>query len=164
MHVQSRSKSVAALIKRIHNEFKRRLDQALTEPHLTQAQCDVLILLHQAKAEGRSLCPSDLENALHLSRPTVTGLLQRLEAKGFIIARPDPSDKRFKQLEATVLSLQHRAEVHRHLIATEAQMLAGFTPGEAEQLRQLLSRLLNNLETAPAGDPPTCENGGEAHA
>lgn len=165
--MQPRSNSVALLIKRVHNAFKRQLDQNPTEPCLTQAQCDVLLMLHRAEAEGRKVYPSDLENALHLSRPTVSGLLQRLEAKGFITARPDPADKRFKQLKATELSRQHRAEVHRHLIAQEETMLAGFTPEETEQLRGLLKRLLHNLEGCPvssAEDIKTHTNGGDAHA
>ena len=165
--MQPRHNSVALLIKRVHNAFKRRLDQHPTEPFLTQAQCDVLIMLHRAEEEGRKVYPSDLESALHLTRPTVSGLLQRLEAKGFIVTRPDPADKRFKQLEATELSRQHRAQVHKQLIAQEEAMLAGFTPEEAEQLRALLRRLLHNLEDCPSDpplNPPTNENGGEAHA
>ena len=82
-------------------------------------------------------------------------------------ARPDPADKRFKQLKATELSRQHRAEVHRHLIAQEETMLAGFTPEETEQLRGLLKRLLHNLEGCPvssAEDIKTHTNGGDAHA
>lgn len=146
-----RDDRVAVLIKRVHNAFKRRLDQNAARPPLTQAQCDVLLFLHKAEQEERRVCPSDLEGALHLSRPTVTGLIQRLKAKGFIAVLPDPEDKRFKRLTVTEKANRHHLEMTAYLAAQEQQMLQGFGPEELRQLKAYLKRLLVNLEE-DAGD------------
>ena len=43
----------------------------------------------------------DIEKALSLKNPTVTGILKRLDEKGFILAVPSNQDKRCKNIYPT---------------------------------------------------------------
>ena len=69
------------------------MTNALAQMDLTAAQGHIMgYLAHQKQPP----CPKDIEEAFHLSHPTVSGLLSRMEKKGFIELRPDPNDRRCK--------------------------------------------------------------------
>ena len=66
---------------------KQRVDQQFQEMELTAMQSYVLRYLHDRA--GEVVYPKDIEQRFHLTHPTVSGLLARLEVKGFIVcARP----------------------------------------------------------------------------
>ena len=78
---------------------KQRVDQQFQEMELTAMQSYVLRYLHDRA--GEVVYPKDIEQRFHLTHPTVSGLLARLEAKGFIVCTPDPDDRRCKRVLAT---------------------------------------------------------------
>jgi len=133
------------LIKRVNQAFKNRLDQNPDKLPLTQAQAGVMFFISRAEAQGRSVSPSDLESGLHLSRPTVTGLLQRLESRGYITVTPDAHDKRFKRLNATPAFKAHMQLMESYFTAQKELLLRGFSDGEKELLNGFLTRMLHNL-------------------
>ena len=73
-----------------------------------QAMTNALAAMELTGAQGRLMgyiahsntppCAKDIEEAFQLSHPTVSGLLARLEKKGFIEFRPDEHDKRCKRI------------------------------------------------------------------
>ena len=75
---------------------KQRVDQQFQEMELTAMQSYVLRYLHDRA--GEVVYPKDIEQRFHLTHPTVSGLLARLEAKGFIVCTPDPDDRRCKRV------------------------------------------------------------------
>ncbi|MBQ8536819.1 MAG: MarR family transcriptional regulator [Clostridia bacterium] len=141
-----RTQSAAFMIRRVSRTFKRRLDQNPDRLPLTHAQAGVMFFVRQAESEGRAVSPSDVESALHLTRPTVTGLLQRLEGRGFLTTTPDPQDKRFKRLHTTPAFQAHHQIMEAYLKNQEQLLLEGFTPQEEAQLLSYLNRMLHNLE------------------
>ena len=74
-------------------------DQAMTaeleKMDLTAAQGRILGYLAHIR---QPLCPRDIENEFHLSHPTVSGILSRLEQKEFIRLQTDPDDRRIKRI------------------------------------------------------------------
>ena len=54
---------------------------------LTKSQIDVLRIL---RFSNHPLCQKDIQDFLHVTNPTVTGLLNRLESKGLIKRICDP--------------------------------------------------------------------------
>lgn len=103
--------------------------------HPGQAGC----LLALSRSGGMS--QSDLADALHVSRPTVTVMLQKLEAAGAIERRTDEHDQRVTRLFLTPdgAELAERMRtVHANIINTTIGRLP-----EADQ-RELL-RLLTTL-------------------
>ena len=67
--------------------LRRRMDQALSGMDLTFSQGHIMGYLAHCDTPP---CAKDIEDRFHLSHPTVSGLLSRLEKKEFIALREDP--------------------------------------------------------------------------
>ena len=101
-------------------------------------------------------CPRDLEEAFHLSHPTVSGLLSRLEQKGFVELRTDPEDRRFKRIYLLPKAWQLDERISRTLAENERKMTDGFTQQEREAFADLLQRAIHSM-----GGEVCCHHGKE---
>lgn len=115
---------------------------------LTGSQAFVLGYL--CRRQEDSVCSRDIERQFGFSHPTVSGLLQRLGTKGFLVCEPSPDDRRFNRIAVTDKALQLNQQVVQQIEAVEAQMVSGMTKEEITQLRSLLDRMIANLSPAPA--------------
>ena len=122
---------------------KQRVDQQFQEMELTAMQSYVLRYLHDRA--GEVVYPKDIEQRFHLTHPTVSGLLARLEAKGFIICTPDPDDRRCKRVSATEKAEQGHLRIRDTFHALEQETLQNFSPEEVQTLLRLLDRAIENL-------------------
>ena len=122
---------------------KQRVDQQFTAVDLTAMQSYVLRYLHEHR--GEVVYPKDLEQRFHLTHPTVSGLLARLESKGFIVCTPDPDDRRCKRIVATEKAEQLHLRIHETFHALEQETLRGFSREETDTLLCLLDRAIENL-------------------
>ena len=113
---------------------------------LTGAQGHIMAYLAHAKTPP---CPRDLEAEFHLTHPTVSGLLSRLEQKGFIELRTDPEDRRIKRIYVLEKGRQCHEVMHNTILRNEQRMVEGFTPEEQEVFTDLLQRAIRNM----GGDP-----------
>ena len=86
-----------------------------------------------------------IAEAFHLSHPTVSGLLSRLEKKGFIEFRPDAEDRRCKRIYILPKGRECHETMHQHILETERRLVEGFTPEEQEQFFRYLERALINM-------------------
>ena len=78
----------------------------------------------------------------------MSGILSRMESKGFIEIRPDPDDRRVRRI--CLLEKGHACsqEIIRHIRDTEQSMAEGFSPQELALLRSFLKRAIGNLSQA----------------
>jgi DNA-binding MarR family transcriptional regulator len=94
----------------------------------------------------RSVTPSELGRSFRLSQPTISGILQRLEAKGFVTMEADPNDRRRKYVRTT----ERAAECHQQIISNfrdmERRLAAPLSAEEQETLVALLDRMIDGLE------------------
>ena len=115
---------------------------ALAKMDLTAAQGQIMgFLTHQ----DRPCCHRDIEAVFHLSHPTVSGLLARLERKGFIALRPDPEDRRRKLIEIRAKGRECLDTMHRTIMDTEARIVQGFSEEEKAQFTSFLERAIHNM-------------------
>ena len=86
------------LYRSLHNVMREGIEQGLRQMgvDLTSSQLDVLICI--AQGGGRPVNQKDIEEELKLSNPTVTGILKRMERKGFISRTVGRRDRRYKEL------------------------------------------------------------------
>ena len=114
---------------------------------LTPAQSHVLHYLveHRAQCPG----PRDVEEFFSLTHPTVSGILSRLEAKGFVSFRTDRDDRRCKRIHVSEKALTCDGQIHDYIEALEKQMVQDFTPEEQAQFSSLLDRAIQNLGGEP---------------
>ena len=128
-------KMVEHLAKRIGDEHLKQID-------LTQSQADVIVLL--AHESDKVFRQRDIERALNYSNPTVTGLINRLEQKGFIVRRVDTEDSRARIISLTDKALHIIEEIYESIRQTEQMLLDGFSEEEIQTLQPLMARLANN--------------------
>ena len=122
---------------------KQRVDQQFQEMELTAMQSYVLRYLHDRA--GEVVYPKDIEQRFHLTHPTVSGLLARLEAKGFIVCTPDPDDRRCKRIRLTERARQCDAAVGQAFETLERVMCSGMSDEEQQTLLRLLDLAADNL-------------------
>ncbi|HYS29645.1 MAG TPA: MarR family transcriptional regulator [Candidatus Limnocylindria bacterium] len=79
------------------DHFRERISPTLEGFQLSRPQA---FLLYEVRS-GRPLSQHDVADRLHCEPSNVTGLIDRLEAKGLVERRPDPADRRVKRLLAT---------------------------------------------------------------
>lgn len=124
----------------------QRMTNALMQVDLTASQGPILGYIAHRKTAP---CSRDVEEEFHMSHPTVSGLLSRLEKKGFIEFRPDETDRRCKRIYLLPKGQEFMELVHKTIRENEKQMVRDFTDGEKELFFQLLSRAISNM----GGDP-----------
>ncbi|MGR3875556.1 MarR family winged helix-turn-helix transcriptional regulator [Streptomyces graminifolii] len=92
--------------------------------------------------------PSQLSLArkVSLDRTVMTYLLDDLEAHDLVTRRPDPRDRRARQVLITDTGRARLAEVRQSLAAAEGRLLADLDAQEAAQLRTLLARVARTAQ------------------
>lgn len=92
--------------------------------------------------------PSQLALAkeVSLDRTVMTYLLDDLESQELITRRPDPRDRRARQVLITDTGRTRLKQVRHGLSAAETRLLADLSGQDAEQLRTLLSRVAQTAQ------------------
>ncbi len=134
------------LIRILHRCTIQSMDNAMENMDLTAAQGHIMAYLAHAEQPP---CPRDLEAEFHLTHPTVSGLLSRLEQKGFLELRTDPEDRRCKRIYVLEKGWQCHEVMHNTILENERRMVEGFTPEEQALFSALLQRAIRNM----GGDP-----------
>ena len=129
-------------LKMVEHLVKRIGDEHLKEIGLTQSQADVIILL--AHESDKVFHQRDIERALNYTNPTVTGLLNRLEQKSFIVRQVDPDDSRARIIKLKDAALDVLEEIYRSIRQTEQMILEGFSKEEMDILIPFMSRMAKN--------------------
>lgn len=132
-------------MKRIVNAFVRERNRRMSRYDLTSAQVDVLILLLRAPAD-REIYPGTVQQELKLSCPTVNGLLNRLEQKGFLRFERTPSDRRRKKIVLTEKGWETDRILSPLGVEWEKQVTERFSDAELLVLGQLMRKLEINVE------------------
>lgn len=129
-------------IRVLHSATDQAMTNALASMDLTAAQGPIMGYITHRKGPP---CPRDIEEAFQLSHPTVSGLLSRLEKKGFIRLMPDERDRRVKRIHVLPKGLELNETMHATILETEAKLTQGFTDEEKAQFAQLLQRAIHNV-------------------
>ena len=138
------SQNLGPRLRHLSNRITQYMDQQFLALDLTSTQSFILhyLVLH----EGEHVYPKDLEKRFHLTHPTVSGVLQRLEAKDFVVLEPDRDDRRCKRIRLTERGAAQHEAIVRGIERNERDLTAGFTPDEIAMLRSMLDRMRQNLQ------------------
>ncbi|MCT7351882.1 MarR family transcriptional regulator [Streptomyces sp. 15-116A] len=123
---------IGSVVARYHEEY----ESAAAGHALTGAQARLLSLLSLEPLPMRRLA-----QRLKCEPSNVTGIVDRLEARGLVERRPDPSDRRVKVAVAT----EEGRRVARSLqesLRFAREPLAGLSEAERVALRDALRRML----------------------
>lgn len=125
--------------------FKKRLNEQLMEKELTGVQLSVLKELERLEDSGSSeIRQRDLENISHVTHPTMTEILKRLERKEFISCRRSSTDRRSKCISTTEKSRQLRQELSEMDEAVLTELSQGLSREQVAQLWEITDVMLEN--------------------
>ena len=80
-----------------------------------------------------------------ISSGGMTNRLDRLERAGLVERRPDPNDRRGRQIALTAAGKRAIDDLIGPMVALEAQLISVLTPTEQKTLNALLKKLLAGL-------------------
>ncbi|MFK0118575.1 MarR family winged helix-turn-helix transcriptional regulator [Streptomyces sp. NPDC090994] len=125
---------IGVAVARFHADY----EEAAAEHALTGAQARLLRLLSLEPLPMRRLA-----RKLRCEPSNVTGIVDRLEARGLVERRPDPGDRRVKVAAATEEGLRVARSL-RASLRFAREPLAGLAEGERLALRDALRRMVGD--------------------
>ena len=138
-----RSNRVIFKSKLISNSVERAINKTTSAFGLTSVQASILGYLYNNRDE--EICQRNIETNFNITHPTATGIIGRLEDKGFVTCLPSEKDRRFKIISVTEKAISLHNDVIARIEEAETLALAGFTDAEKEQLHRLLDKVIANV-------------------
>lgn len=97
------------------------------------------------KHAGEDVYQKDLEKKMHMSRSTMTGILQGFEKAGYIKRVSVNHDARLKKIVLTEKGEKFRADSVNNIRALEEMAMANISEEEREAFFQTLQKICKNL-------------------
>jgi DNA-binding MarR family transcriptional regulator len=113
------------------------LTRVSAENDLSLSQLRVLAILRD-----RRLKMAELADYLGLEKSTMTGLVDRAEARGLLARAPHPGDGRAVDVFLTEVGEEFAAKVGRHVSDVLRPVTDALTPAEQRRLQSLLETLV----------------------
>lgn len=95
------------------------------------------------ESDGRT--QADLAQTLGVEPPTVTKMLQRMEAGGLVERTGDPGDRRALRVHLTARGKRLRPRLDKALRQLDEQAFAGLSDRQQTQLAAMLTQVAENL-------------------
>ena len=127
---------------RIDKYFEKRWDGS--SHALTRVQCATLHYLYDHR-DG-NVFQKDIEAEFSITGATATNILKGLERQNLITREPMPEDARLKKILLTDEGCACNAQAFENMYHMEETLSKGMTAEEVECLRNLLDRVIANLE------------------
>ncbi|GAC1345163.1 MAG: hypothetical protein NVSMB18_24290 [Acetobacteraceae bacterium] len=133
----------------VHDVSRMRrtlFDQAMKPLGITRSQWWVLSQLSRHARSG--MLQTELARDLDVGKVTVGGLIDRLEAAGYVIRIPEKTDRRAKRIMIT----ERGHEILREMVAVGRKLngiiLAGLTPDAVAAAERALETMKENIRGA----------------
>jgi MarR family transcriptional regulator, 2-MHQ and catechol-resistance regulon repressor len=126
--------------------FVNRTERPYQACDLTLAQMDVLCAL--AQAEGASLSCSEIAERTLITKGGITGLLDRLEARGLVKRMPSRDDRRSVLVRLSAKGVELFRKIYPEGVRCKRSLFEkAFKPEQMKKLSDLLDVLIRSLET-----------------
>src|SRR5215831_11935747 len=108
---------------------------------------DVDVLAAIARAEGMALTCSELAEATLITKGGITGILDRLEARGMVQRVASRDDRRSILIRLTDKGVEFCHDLFPKLVRSDEEIFSrAFKPGQIRQFGKLLALLVRSLE------------------
>lgn len=122
---------------------KERMDARMSRYDMTPAQTHTLLYLCRRESPAPQ---REVVAHLRVKPSTANGILDRMEEKGLICREADPTDQRQKRVLVTEKGRKQLDLAQETFQVAEDLIVRGMKPEEAASLRELLCRVIENLE------------------
>ncbi len=131
---------IAVLIKTASIEFDKMANPILADYDLTASQCRILKFLFMQQNQSARIV--DIEKECAITHPTVLGLLDSLEKKGFVLKIVNPKDARSKLISLTSKAKEMQMELEATVANIDHMWVENLSEHERKELQKLLQKLL----------------------
>lgn len=137
------TKKIGYLIKQVYLMNQISLNAMFAEFGLTASQTFTLIYLFKAHDRGETVHQRDIEAAMDISNPTVTGILNRLEHKGLIQREQNGKDARIRNITVTKQALELDKVLRKKFDRNEQELIAMLSEEEIACMESCLLKMLH---------------------
>lgn len=137
--------SIGRMLKIITTCIDKKANNELSRVNLTRTQMEMLVFIFFYTKDGKEINQVDIEKEFNLKNPTVTGIINRLENKGYIIRRKSEKDKRYKKIEITETGKELVIKGKNKMDKREEELLNFLTDDEKKELDRLLNKIIENI-------------------
>ena len=148
-------KHLGFLINDVARLLRRAFDQAAQGCALTRAQWQVLAFLYHNEGSNQAA----VAEALDVEPITLSRHIDRLEALGYVVRLPDPSDRRARRLQLTPAVKPHLQDMKSIGVEVLKSALVGLSEAETANLIDSLTLMRANMArygAEPAADEAVC--------
>ena len=132
---------IGFLISDVARLMRTVFDRRVHELGLTRAQWLALTRLHRKPGAIQS----ELADMMELEKASVGRIIDRLERKGWVRRKPDPSDRRVNRIYLTPEAVRIHTRMSRIAEATVNDSLIDLSEAEADQLATLMLQVKGRL-------------------
>lgn len=136
---------IGKILKIVSNYMEKDMNNCLSDYNITRSQMGILIYIQVAECKNIEANQVDIEKEFNLKNPTVTGLINRLEEKGYIKRVRSDKDKRYNKLELTETGREILNKGKRKAQENEEKLLKILTDDEIKELKRILTKIVNNI-------------------
>ena len=133
---------------RLNNALIKQKNRRLAVYDLTSIQADVMMYILSCY-RTREVNQLDLQHVFKLTNPTVSGIVDRLEEKGFIQRVRNERDGRYRRLVPLPKGEALEDALTRSAAEAEAALVRNMSETEQAEFDRLLKIALKNAEEAP---------------
>lgn len=146
--LSNQARAIGEALRIFTTEMNRYIDTH-GDPHgLYRTDIHALSELIDGARAGREVTPSALADALNLSPPATSAMLQRLERAGHVHRRPSESDRRRVVVEMSDEAMVVGGQIFAPIGRAMAQMLDGFTAAERTVILRFLTETVEVTRSA----------------
>ncbi len=138
------------------HELRKALGPLLAQEGITLRQWEVLACLSTRGGGSQA----ELAESLSIEPNTLAGVLNRMQSSGLLERRNCEHDRRCKRIYPTAAADVLWQRVAKICHAMRAQAVAGLTDQELAQLKNLCTRIRENIAALPATPPDPNSNVG----
>ncbi len=96
-------------------------------------------------AKQGSCTQRELADILHVSPPSITNSVKRMQKAGLLEKTVDSDDLRYNNITITEEGRKYAAQCRKLFDQVDKQMVEGFSPEELAQFTNFLQRMIDNL-------------------
>ena len=132
--------SIVSRVDMVQRHIERASVDTRDQLGISQGELKILLRLTRgARSQG------DIARNLLVSTGTMTNQLDKLQAAGFVVRSPDPTDRRGKLVEMTPMGRETLDNYVNVQAKRERQLVGGLSSQEKNELNILLRKLLASL-------------------
>jgi len=130
-------------LRKINLGIETELNKMMAESGLTASQGYILISILEQAPEVIS--STQLHKKSGVSRATVSGLLKKLRAKGYLEFQDCDKDNRLKMIFVTEQGIELKETLKQNVRKASGVIYAGFSEKELAAVNRLQQKILDNL-------------------